>query len=300
MVYLSGAAYCSKSTVEAWNCGQACSSVQVSSPTYVYDAGLNVAGYVGQLMTGEILVSFRGTQPSSLKDWIDDLKFVKTEPYPYCTKCEVHKGFYQSWNALKSQVLNAIDGFGGGPIVVTGHSLGAAMAALCAFDLKGYSVEHVYTFGQPRVGDTNFASTFGQDIQNNFRMILCLICPLKTWDSTILAQVWCCLVSLATRSTLLNHVVFLPTPSSSISTEVFYTEDSSEYTVCNSSGEDPNCSDGQLITLSISDHLHYLDLPISGMCSDPADAPVPNYWIEEEREASAGAAVTSPSLRGSQ
>ena len=89
MVYLSGAAYCSKSTVEAWNCGQACSSVQVSSPTYVYDAGLNVAGYVGQLMTGEILVSFRGTQPSSLKDWIDDLKFVKTEPYPYCTKCEV-------------------------------------------------------------------------------------------------------------------------------------------------------------------------------------------------------------------
>ena len=37
--------------------------------------------------------------------------------------------------------------------------------------------------------------------------------------------------------------------------------------VCDGSGEDPTCSDTvTLMELSVSDHLHYMGMPISGMC----------------------------------
>ena len=31
------------------------------------------------------------------------------------------------------------------------------------------------------------------------------------------------------------------------------------FRICNGSGEDPNCSDSQLLDLSVFDHLHYLN-----------------------------------------
>jgi hypothetical protein len=51
-----------------------------------------------------------------------------------------------------------------------------------------------------------------------------------------------------------------------VPTEVWYDEPSTSYKVCDGSGEDPTCSDSLLAPISISDHLEYLNLPISGMC----------------------------------
>jgi hypothetical protein len=42
-------------------------------------------------------------------------------------------------------------------------------------------------------------------------------------------------------------------------TEFWYTNDS-DFKECDSSGEDPNCSDGLLLPLSIPDHLRYLGI----------------------------------------
>ena len=48
-------------------------------------------------------------------------------------------------------------------VLVTGHSLGAAIAVFCTLDLviemPNVQVYH-YTFGQPRVGNAAFASFF--------------------------------------------------------------------------------------------------------------------------------------------
>lgn len=49
--------------------------------------------------------------------------------------------------------------------------------------------------------------------------------------------------------------------------QIWYTEDATSYTSCSTTdGEDKACSDGQTFDLSVSDHLSYLNLPISRMC----------------------------------
>ena len=61
----------------------------------------------------------------------------------------MHDGFLQGYLSLKRQIVNLIGGEQ--KIFVTGHSLGAALAELCAIDFvaQGKSVE-IYSFGTPR------------------------------------------------------------------------------------------------------------------------------------------------------
>ena len=49
--------------------------------------------------------------------------------------------------------------------------------------------------------------------------------------------------------------------------QVWYNEPSTSYTVCNGSGEDPSCSDSMPGPLSGPDHLLYLGIPVSKMCT---------------------------------
>jgi len=49
--------------------------------------------------------------------------------------------------------------------------------------------------------------------------------------------------------------------------EIWYTENSSSYTACSvKEGEDPKCSDSLTLPVSVSDHLTYLNIPISKLC----------------------------------
>jgi len=81
----------------------------------------------------------------------------------------VHRGFYSAYHntTLRDGIVSGIKKtrkfYGDIPIMITGHSMGGAMASFCAFDLVvNYGLDGVklMTFGQPRIGNAAFASYF--------------------------------------------------------------------------------------------------------------------------------------------
>ena len=113
-------------------------------------------GFVGYMSSQSLIyVSFRGSE--TIQNWVDNLDVRQTE-YPKCDGCEVHEGFYRTEQTAFPQVLAAVQAlkeqFPSYTVVVTGHSLGAALATLTAFDLMEAGVGSVtsFHFGSPRVG----------------------------------------------------------------------------------------------------------------------------------------------------
>lgn len=82
---------------------------------------------------------------------------------PRCDNCTVHMGFYASWLNTRKAILPAltaaITAHPNYELVLVGHSLGGAVAALAALDFsaRGWS-PRVTTFGEPRIGNAHLAA----------------------------------------------------------------------------------------------------------------------------------------------
>jgi len=106
---------------------------------------------------------FRGTEPDTISDLLTDIKIRKEN----IGIGEVHRGF---WNAFKN-ISDEIDEVNCklDTIYITGHSLGGALATLCAihfvFNL-GIKPKGIYTFGSPRVGDKEFARNYNMNLKD--------------------------------------------------------------------------------------------------------------------------------------
>jgi triacylglycerol lipase len=113
--------------------------------TFDFIEGRDTQGFIVQ-DEHTILVAFRGTQPNRPVDWLSDAKARHARWAHNIGK--VHTGFYEALDVVWR----------------AGHSLGGALAELCAaracFDprITSIPIEAVYTFGQPRVGDSEFAT----------------------------------------------------------------------------------------------------------------------------------------------
>lgn len=87
----------------------------------------------------------------------------------------VHRGFNVGYYRLRGQILSAIDQHHGKNVYVFGHSLGGALATLCALDIGINRTRDVQsltliTSGAPRVGDKDFYSYFQRAVRNALRI----------------------------------------------------------------------------------------------------------------------------------
>ena len=106
----------------------------------------------------DLWFAFRGTEPSKLNDVTADLKLMKNAA---TAGGKVHSGFQQEVNDLWMDVLAEIEHNQQlkvqKDIYMTGHSLGAAMATICASRLED-KFPQLYTYGSPRVGGSEFVN----------------------------------------------------------------------------------------------------------------------------------------------
>lgn len=115
------------------------------------------------------ILAFRGTQQRCWRDWTTDLKIKLV---PGCGG-KVHCGFLAAldriWDELMSELAKHHRSHQA--LWITGHSLGAALATLAASRLH-QSVNAVYTFGSPRVGDRQFSDRFERLLgDRTFRLV---------------------------------------------------------------------------------------------------------------------------------
>lgn len=108
---------------------------------------------------GLAIVSFRGTQPNQPMDLLIDLNFRSVS---WLGQGQVHEGFWKAYQSLDARIEAWLRSVRPRRLIVTGHSLGAAMATLMAARRPD---ARLVTFGSPLVGDSEFVRTFeGRDV----------------------------------------------------------------------------------------------------------------------------------------
>lgn len=112
-----------------------------------------------------VFIAFRGTEADEMEDIIKDLKF-RQEPSGHPGEGEMHRGFRDGLNLVQNLIDARLANLAPGTeVVITGHSLGGAlatalMAKLLTREARAYKLSALYTFGSPRVGSKKYADEY--------------------------------------------------------------------------------------------------------------------------------------------
>lgn len=141
---------------------------------------------------GSTYIVFRGSEKR--QDWDTNFSFkrVEVQPkviqeeiiqpqekvYPYegesSSGAKMHGGFVSAYLSVREEIHNYLSNGAAAKVKVTGHSLGGALATLCAVDVQynfGEIAVELYTFGAPRVGNDGFRESFNRRISDSYRYI---------------------------------------------------------------------------------------------------------------------------------
>jgi len=95
---------------------------------------------------------------------------------------KMHQGFIKAYLSIRDEIHAHVEKSETTQYRITGHSLGGAIAALCAVDLQynfGQEIAlEVYTFGAPRVGNGAFADSYNQRVPDTWRFV-------NGWDAVV-------------------------------------------------------------------------------------------------------------------
>lgn len=134
-----------------------------------------------------VIVAFRGSDEIGGDETVEDWIVANANAFQRLTNLwgtildggkmkqpGVHTGYYNAYVAVREEINQRIHDHDGKSkkLFITGHSLGGALAVLCAID-QGYAVrpesrrfvaQGVYTYGGPRVGNALFARLYAEKL----------------------------------------------------------------------------------------------------------------------------------------
>jgi hypothetical protein len=187
----SGYAYSSEDTVSMIMArmgleGNRCLQVQESvDAMFICSTAFVIQSRCGRV----VIVCYRGTEPANFINWLTDADVnpskVSLDFGGRSGAFLLHGGFYRNVRATRYEVVNALEralerrsvlddgeAVEQAPeaIYVTGHSLGAAMAAIlgimthseAAYERMRPLIKAIYTYGQPMVGSPELAAVVDQ------------------------------------------------------------------------------------------------------------------------------------------
>jgi triacylglycerol lipase len=165
------------------------------TPVWINQATTDTQGAILVDATGSALyIVFRGSEQRL--DWNTNFEFSQKEAnfkqavieeqivqnraqvYPYGAESssgsKMHQGFVDAYFSVRDQIHAYLRSHPATSVTVTGHSLGGALATLCAVDVQ-YNFSSIpielYTFGSPRVGNKGFSDSFNQRVTKSYRFV---------------------------------------------------------------------------------------------------------------------------------
>ena len=138
-------------------------------------SGSGFGWVVQNVADGIAIATIRGTQ--SVQDWLDNLDVILATYQPVSDGGTVHAGFQLCYLTIRSSLFSLLNQVA--PtchrLILTGHSLGAALSELAAPDvldnLNARWQPEVQNFAGPRVGQSDFANFFDAQIDVCFRVV---------------------------------------------------------------------------------------------------------------------------------
>lgn len=135
-----------------------------------------------------VYIVFRGSEKQM--DWDTNFDFKQIEDqivkerdqtYPYAAQSQsgarLHEGFSNAYMSVRDTIHEFMKTNPVSKVVLTGHSLGGALATIGAVDVQ-YNFDRdprikieVFTFGAPRVGNGGFRDSFNRRVPDSYRFI---------------------------------------------------------------------------------------------------------------------------------
>lgn len=251
---LAYASYCNQGLISNWACTY-CTSNTSATSTFSYRGAVSNSGaglyvYYGYRSSSKTLyVVFRGS--TDIENWITNLDAISVNYSPpngnlpsQYSGAWVHQGFWDAFEILQpvlgENVLSSVSSTGATKVVFVGHSLGGALATFAALEIgPTLPVTYgAYTFGSPRVGNSAFVGYYQSVVPSTFRV--------------------------TNQADIVPHILIEDAGWQHVAQEIWY-DTATQYksTLSTTNGEDSNGSDSLWITISVSDHLSYLNTELN-------------------------------------
>jgi triacylglycerol lipase len=182
---LAALAYEPEGTVRSFLAKRACELLEYRSlPHRPIFKIWSYTGWFAARREQDLIISFRGTEPSNLLNWATNVSIVPVAANRFISGATgmIHAGFAEAFATVWPLVERVVRDFGsqkGTRVWITGHSLGGAVGLLTAaailFNDAAFGsarLAGLYTCGQPRVGSAAFIDALMERIVDRYFRIV--------------------------------------------------------------------------------------------------------------------------------